>query len=107
MGAKDLAAIVAPFAAGLNELAGCNRRGMADDGDQIALAARLHPQDAEAVLVIMEGHALDEPGEDFRAAVGGGECGPLAFGQLQAGFALDPGNRLIGVDLGPRQRAAG
>ena len=43
---------------------------MADDGDQIALAPGLHAQDAEAVLVIMEGHALDEPGEDFRAAVG-------------------------------------
>jgi hypothetical protein len=34
-------AIVDPPPARLHELAGANRRGMADDGDQIALAARL------------------------------------------------------------------
>jgi hypothetical protein len=35
---------VDPPPAGLDECAGANRRGMADDGDEIALAARLDPQ---------------------------------------------------------------
>ncbi len=63
-------AIVAPLATGLNELAGGDRRGMANDRDQIALAPRLDAQDAETVVVVVERHALDEPSEDFRAGVG-------------------------------------
>jgi hypothetical protein len=38
---------------------------MADDRHEIAMAARLDPQDAKAVLCVMERDALDEPGEDF------------------------------------------
>ena len=55
--------VVDPPAARLDELAGADRRGMADDGDQVALAARLHPQDAEAAVLVVEGDALDEAGE--------------------------------------------
>jgi hypothetical protein len=36
---------------------------MADDGDQITLTARLHPQDAEAAVLVVEGDAFDAAGE--------------------------------------------
>jgi hypothetical protein len=52
-----------PPAALLDELTGTDCRGMADDGDQLALAARLHPQHAEAAVPVVEGDALDETGE--------------------------------------------
>ena len=38
---------------------------MADHGHQIAVATRLRPENAEAVLGVMEGHPLDEAGENF------------------------------------------
>ena len=57
--------VVDPPAARLDELAGADRRRMADDGDQIALAARLHPQHAEAAVLVVEGDALDEARQDF------------------------------------------
>ena len=38
---------------------------MADDGHQIAVAARFRPEDAEAVLGVVEGDPLDEAGEHF------------------------------------------
>jgi hypothetical protein len=41
------------------------RRGMADDGDQITLTARLHPQDAEAAVLVVEGDAFDQARQDF------------------------------------------
>ena len=43
-------AVVDPFARRGDPLAGGDRRGMADDGDQVAVAARLDPEHAEAVL---------------------------------------------------------
>ena len=55
--------IVDPPAACLDELAGTDRRSVADDGDQVALAARLHPQHAEPAVFIVKGDALDEAGE--------------------------------------------
>ena len=39
--------------------------GVADDGHQIAVAARLRPENAEAVLGVVEGDPLDEAGEHF------------------------------------------
>jgi hypothetical protein len=36
---------------------------MADDRDQITLAARLHPQHAEPAVLVVKGDALDEAGE--------------------------------------------
>ena len=56
-------AVVGPFARRGDPLAGGDDGGMADDGHQIAMAARLRPENAEAVLGVMEGHPLDEAGE--------------------------------------------
>ena len=38
---------------------------MADDGHQIAVPARFRPENAEAVLGVVEGDPLDEAGENF------------------------------------------
>jgi hypothetical protein len=45
--------------------AGGYYRGVADDGHQIAMAARLRPEHAEAVLGVVEGNPLDKAGEYF------------------------------------------
>ena len=63
-------AIVGPFAACLDELAGGDHRGMTDDSDRITLATRFHAQHAEAVVFIMKCYPLDKAGEDFRPWVG-------------------------------------
>ena len=57
-----MGSIVGPFAARLDELAGGDNRGMTDDGDGFTLAARLHAQNAEAVVFVMECYTLDEAG---------------------------------------------
>src|ERR1700724_3691299 len=49
-----MGAIVVPLAARLDELAGGDHRGMTDDGDGFTLAARLHAQNAEAVIFVMK-----------------------------------------------------
>ena len=54
-----------PDADGLDELAGRDRRRMADDGDEVAVAARLHLQDGEAVVLVVEGDPLDRTDESF------------------------------------------
>jgi hypothetical protein len=54
--------IVDPAAARLDELAGGNHRRMADEGDQITVASRFHPQHAEAVLGVVKGDAIDQIG---------------------------------------------
>jgi hypothetical protein len=38
---------------------------MADEDDEIALTAGFDPQNAEAVLGVVEGDALDKPGQNF------------------------------------------
>ena len=43
-------------------LAGGDHRGMTDDGDGFTLAARLHAQNAEAVVFVMKCYTLDEAG---------------------------------------------
>ena len=58
-------AVVDPLAGRRDPLAGRNRGGMADHGHQIAMPARLDPQNAEAVLGIVVGDALDQAGQDF------------------------------------------
>ena len=63
-------AIVGPFAARLDELAGGDHCGMTDDGNWITLAARLYAQNAEAVVFVMKCYPLDEAGEGFRPWVG-------------------------------------
>ena len=52
--------VVHPSAAGLDELAGADRGGSTEHGDQIALAADLDPQHAEAAVRVVEGHPLDQ-----------------------------------------------
>ena len=43
----------------LHELAGRDQRGVANEGDEIALPAGFDPQHAEAVLGVMERDAVD------------------------------------------------
>src|SRR4029079_4522276 len=63
--------ITDPRACGGDPLAGPNRRCVAHHGHEVALAAGLHLEDAEAVLVAVEGDALDRARErlDRRAAL--------------------------------------
>ena len=65
MGAKlyTVRPVVDPPPARLHELAGADGRSVADDRDQIAMAACLDPQHAEAALLVVEGDALDQAGE--------------------------------------------
>ena len=49
------------------EETGTDGRGVADDGYQITLAARLHPQDAEAAVLVVEGHPLARPARFSRS----------------------------------------
>ena len=60
-----MGAVVDPFARGGDPLAGRNGRGMTDNGHDIAMAARLGPQKAEAVLGIVISDALDQAGQHF------------------------------------------
>ena len=54
-----MGSIVDPFARSGDPLAGGDGGGMAHDGHQIAMAARLRPEHAEAVLGVVEGDPLD------------------------------------------------
>ena len=58
-------AVVDPFARGGDPLAGRNGCGMADHGHDITMPARLGAQNAEAILGIVVGDALDEAGQHF------------------------------------------
>jgi hypothetical protein len=60
-----LGAIIDPFALCGDPFAGGDDRSIANDGNQIAVAARLCPENAKAVLAVVEGNALDKPGGDF------------------------------------------
>src|SRR5512132_448279 len=64
--------VIDPPAARLDELAGTDGRGVSDDGDQVTLAARLHPQDAEAAVLVVESHPLDQAGELLAGEAGVG-----------------------------------
>src|SRR6516165_6356926 len=55
---NTVSAVVDPGTARLDELAGRDHRGMAKDRDQVALAARLDPQHAVLVLLVVERDAL-------------------------------------------------
>jgi hypothetical protein len=50
---------------GCNPLASGNYGGMANDGDQLAVTTRLDPDYAKAVLGILVGDALNQPGKDL------------------------------------------
>ena len=55
--------VVRPRPGRLDEFARGDQRRVPHDGDEIALAACLHPQDAKAVVRVVERDALDEAGE--------------------------------------------
>ena len=63
--------VIVPRAAGLDELPRLEGGRRADHGHQLAVAADLDPQDAEAGLGAVEGDALDQPGEGFTVLGGG------------------------------------
>ncbi len=63
-------AVVGPGTGSLNPFAGRDHRSVTDDGDEVALPARLQAQHAEAVFLVMERHALDQPGEVLRRRPG-------------------------------------
>ena len=60
-----MGAVVDPFARGGDPLAGRNSCGMADHGHDITMPSRFGPQNAEAVLGVVVGDALDEAGQHF------------------------------------------
>jgi hypothetical protein len=60
-----MGAVVGPFAQGRHPLAGRDHRRVAARRDRIAVATGLQPQDAEAVLRVVEGDPLDETRENF------------------------------------------
>src|SRR6266478_2717067 len=57
--------VVDPFAGCGDPLTRGNGRGMSHDRYQVAVTPRLDPENAETVVVIMEGNSLDETGENF------------------------------------------
>ena len=60
-----MGAVVDPFARRGDPFAGGDGGGMPHDGHQVAVAARLDAENAEAVLGVVEGDPLDEAGQDF------------------------------------------
>ena len=62
-------AVVDPFARGRDPLTGRNGCGMPDNGHDITMAARFGAQNAEAVLGVVVGDALDEARQHFRVAI--------------------------------------
>jgi hypothetical protein len=60
-----MGAVVGPVTGGRNPLTGGNHGGVANDRNEIAVAARLDPNHAKPVVGILVGDALDQPGEHF------------------------------------------
>ena len=60
-----MGAVVDPFPGRGDPFAGRNRRGVTDHSHEVSMSARLGPKDAEAILCVMEGDALDEPRQRF------------------------------------------
>ena len=50
---------------GRDPFPGRDHGGVAHDRDQVAMAPRLDPQNAEPVVRVVEGDALDQPGQDL------------------------------------------
>jgi hypothetical protein len=55
--------VVRPIAGSCNPLAGGNHGGVANDGDKIAVAASLDPNDAKSIVGVLVGDALNQPGQ--------------------------------------------
>ena len=58
-----MGAVLRPFAAGLDELAGRDLRRVADDRHRLAPTAGTDPQHAETAVLVVEHHPLDLPGQ--------------------------------------------
>ncbi len=63
---QAMRAVAHPAAVRADELAGGDRRRVPDEGDQVALPARLHPQDAEAGFGVVEGDPFHDPSQRLR-----------------------------------------
>jgi hypothetical protein len=61
-----MGAIVDPFSRRRNPFAGRNGCGVTDHGHEVPVPARLRPQDAKAIVSIVEGDALDETRQHIR-----------------------------------------
>ena len=72
-------AVVDPFAGRRHPLAGRDRGGVAHDGHEVAVPARLDPQHAEAVLRVVKGDALDEAGQHLLVRGGFRRTRPAAW----------------------------
>jgi len=57
--------VVDPFAGCSDPLTSRNGRGMPNDRYQLAVPSRLDSENAEAIVVIVEGNALDKTSENF------------------------------------------
>jgi hypothetical protein len=57
--------VIDPFARCRNPFAGGDHRSVTDDGDQVAVAPRLDPENAKAVFGVVEGDPLDESGQNL------------------------------------------
>ena len=62
-----MGAVIDPFARCGNPLASGDHRGVPDYSDQFAVAARLNPQNAVAIPVIVVCDALNKARENFPA----------------------------------------
>jgi hypothetical protein len=58
-----MSAVIRPITRGRDPLTGGNHGGVANDGDEIAVTSRLHPDDAKTVLGVLVGDALNQPGQ--------------------------------------------
>ena len=108
---QAMGAVVDPAAAHLHPLAGCDRGGVPDDGDQVALATCLDPQHAEAAVGVVERHPLDQPSQRLhwqgavsrgrREGGGMGQCNLLRRGvglvDLMRHTERRPASTLAGV----------
>ena len=60
-----MGSVIDPFAGRRDPFASRDGRRVPDKGDHVPMTARLHPQDAKAVLRVVERDPLDRAGEDF------------------------------------------
>lgn len=58
-------AVVDPLASGRDPFSRRDRRGLTNDRHKVAMAARLRSENAEPVLLVVEGDPLDQTGQDF------------------------------------------
>src|SRR5215813_6097860 len=99
-------AVVDPGPACLDELACRDHRRMTKDGDQVPLAPGLHSQNAKAILRVVEGHAVDEPGQDlgWRARPGCLRHQGMMETKIPLDQAREEGHAALATGKRPRRR---